>query len=287
VNRWIGGCLVVGVLAIVAVSLAPSAGTRAQNGTEDDNATAIADLQTRVAVLETVQAGDLEPAQLQATQIADLQTRVAALETAIAGSPSTSASGEAVLFEANAQTGFDDWTDGYFGGFANQFTVQDGILVAEEGGYTVLYAPYLTTSPDYILEAEIQLIPPGPGTPETATNWTIAGLAARYKDNGFGEDDEGYTATTQGSGAEIEAEEFTSVGSMSGLPGAGLPDVSEGWHVYRFELRGDQLRFLIDGVLIAEGTDSQFTGFGADGRVGIVASLGPLEVRSFRVLAWE
>jgi hypothetical protein len=40
-------------------------------------------------------------------------------------------------------------------------------------------------------------------------------------------------------------------------------------------------------IVVAEATDARDTGFGEDGRVGILCSLGPLEVRSFRVLSWE
>jgi hypothetical protein len=256
-RRWIGGLLTAGLLAVVVVSLTPTSGIRAQDANEDD----------------------------QATAIADLQTRVAALETAVAGTPGAETGGK-VLFEANAQTGFDEWTEGYFGGFTSQFTVKDGILVADVGGYTILYAPYLTTTPDYVLEAEIRQIPTSPGTPEPAFG-TIAGLAARYKDNDYPKDNVGYVATTWGTGVELKGEDGSLLASSEKLIGADKVDPREGWHTYRLEVHGDSLRFLIDGTPVAKGTGATSTGIGEDGRVGVIASLGPLEVRSFRVLAWE
>lgn len=292
-RRWISAGLVLAVLIVGLAGFAPSTGTSAQGDIDDEQATQIADLQTRVAVLETVQAERSDdPDALQATQLAGLQTRVAGLETAISGqetvsTPTVTASDEEVLYEANADTGWDGWTDGYFGGLSNQFSDEDGILTAAAGGYTVLFAPYLTTSPDYILEAEIHLLPPDEGTPETATRWTIAGLATRYVPNAATGDREGYLARTQGSSATIEDPAFGVLASASDLNGEELPNLLDGWHTYRFEVRGDELRFLIDNVLIAEATNDQINGFGEDGRVGILASLGPLEVRSFRVLAWD
>lgn len=285
-KRWFGAYLTVVLLTAVVAGSWFSFGTTAQQETGDERATGVAEFQDWASELEA----DGEGA---STAIADLQTRVAILETAVAspeevGPPVPAGSPVAgeILFEANAETGFDNWTEGYFGGFTNQFTTEDGILVAEEGGYTVLFAPYLTTSPDYILEAEIRLTPPGPGTPEPEVIWTIAGLAARYNDDAP-EGDEGYLALTRGRSAELEAEESESLASISNLPGAGLPDPSDGWHTYRFELYGDNLRFLIDGVLIAEASDAKFKGYHVEGRVGVVASLGPLEVRAFRVIGWE
>jgi hypothetical protein len=281
-NRWL-----VGLFFILALVLAASVGfgTTAQEADIDARSTAVAELQEWVE-------GNAATPEPDAV-IADLQTRVAFLETAVAsgepGSPDGTPSAENVLFEANARTGFTDWTEGYFGGFSNQFTVRDGILVAEEGGYTVLYAPYLTETPDYILEAEIRLLP-RPVEPATPDPWglsTIAGIAARYFDASI-EDQEGYTAITQYGGAILRTISRDRLDANGDLAATGLPDPEDlEWHHYRFELRGDQLRFLIDEQLVAEAVDDRYRGTGAEGRVGIVASLGPLEVRSFRVLSWE
>jgi hypothetical protein len=266
---------------------APTPGTGAQDDPDDEQASQIADLQTRVAMLETVQAERSDnPDAIEATEIAELQTRVANLETAIAGGPSVTSSDQTVLYEANADTGWADWTEGYFGGFSNQFTDENGVLTAAAGGFTVLFAPYLTTSPDYILEAEIQLVPPSDGTPGTAFGSTIAGLAARYLLSSSFSDREGYLARTQGNTASIESASSGGLGSIAELTGDDLPDIQHGWHTYRLEVRGATIRFLIDDILLVEINDDRFTGFGEDGRVGILASLGPLEVRRFRVLAW-
>jgi hypothetical protein len=280
-NRWLVGLLLICVLVFAA---SVGFGTTAQEADSDARATAAAELQKWAE-------GATEKPDSDAL-ISDLQTRVAVLETAVASdesaSPGTPGAGN-VLYEANAQTAFADWTEGYFGGFANQFTVRDGILVAEEGGYTVLYAPYLTESPDYILEAEIRLLP-RPVEPATPDPWglsTIAGLAARYFDASI-EDQEGYTAITQHGGAILRTIGRDRLDANSDLVEMGLPDPEDlDWHLYRFELQGDQLRFLIDGQLVAAAVDDRYRGIGTEGQVGIVASLGPLEVRSFRVLSWE
>ena len=283
-KRWMSGYVATGLIVVLLLASQGALATSAQDTSDDAQATEIADLQTRVAALETQlaqESGEREP-----SGSSDLQTRVAGAGGEPGGTPTSSTAAGPVLFEANAETGFADWTEGYFGGFENQFRDEDGILVADPGGYTLLYAPYLTTTPDYILEAEIRLTTPGPGTPE-AFGGTIAGLGARLGDWREGIRT-GYTATTKGDNAGIDTDVIDSLAVISDLPTAGLPDVNDGeWHVYRFEVLGSQLRFLIDGVLILQVTDMQFTGVGFEGRVAIVTSLGPLEVRAFRVIAWS
>src|SRR5688572_28610583 len=130
-KQLIGGLLVVcaGAMLFAAFRSSPG-GTLAQDDSAESQSSAIADLQTRVAVLETA------VAEGGATEESDAAERPALSLT-------PSAAGGAILFEEPQETGFTQWTEGYFGGFgSNQFTSQDGMLVAEAGYWTVLYAPY-------------------------------------------------------------------------------------------------------------------------------------------------
>jgi hypothetical protein len=276
-KRWLSGFIVLCMLAMTFAVFQTSSGTSAQDDSAESQASAIADLQTRVAVLETAAAGG--------TQEADAGSRPALTLTSRAGD-------SAVLFEEPAATGFTDWTEGYFGGFGdNQFTVQDDMLVAEPGFWTVLYAPYLTESPDYIVEAEMRQ-PPNAVTPEAGSPVpivsAITGLAVRYW-NASWDEQAGYTAYLSGGGYPyIESPGDESIQTQNLLPGIESPDPADGeWHTYRVEIRGDTLRFYLDGVLIIEALGLQYQGTGEEGRVGILVSLGAVEIRSFRVLAWE
>jgi hypothetical protein len=274
-KRWLSGFIALCVVAMSFAVLQSSPGTSAQDDSAESQASAIADLQTRVAVLETAAAGGTE--------------------TAGGGHPALSLTPEAgdsaILFEEPAATGFREWTEGYFGGFGdNQFTVQNDMLVAEPGFWTVLYAPYLTDSPDYIVEAEMRQ-PPAPATSETGSPVpivsAIAGLAVRYWNESWDEQ-AGYTAYTSATYSYIETpgdEELQVQLLLTGIEG---PDPTDGeWHTYRVEIRGDTLRLYIDGMLIIEALGLEYQGIGEQGRVGILVSLGAVEIRSFRVMAWE
>jgi len=281
-KRWLIGFFVFSLLAMSFVAFPSSSSVTAQDDSAESQASEIADLQTRVAVLETAVA---EGQSGQSTSDASTGRPVLAEEdgTPVAGE------GE-VLYEANQQTGFSGWTEGYFGGFSNQFTEQDGMLVAAPGFWTVLYAPYLPTTPDYIVEAEmrqpVSTVTPGVGTPAPVTS-TIAGLAVRYW-NASWDEQGGYTAYTWNDSPTLESPGDEAIANVTEpqLPFPPHPTDGE-WHTYRVEIRGDTLRLLIDGALILEATGLQYQGYGELGRVGILVSLGAVDIRAFRVIAWE
>ena len=108
-KQLIGGLLVVCALAMLFAAFRSSPGsTLAQDDSAASQSSAIADLQTRVAVLETA------VAEGSATEESDAAERPALSLT-------PSAAGGAILFEEPQETGFTQWTEGYFGGFgANQ-----------------------------------------------------------------------------------------------------------------------------------------------------------------------
>jgi hypothetical protein len=141
-KKVLSGFFVLCLLATSFVAFRPSPGVTAQDDSADAQASEIADLQTRVAALETAVAG----AESDTEEAEDSAGRPVLSDDE--GATPAAGDGE-ILFEEPAATGFNRWTEGYFGGFgANQFTVQDDMLVAEPGFWTVLYAPYLpeTTS---------------------------------------------------------------------------------------------------------------------------------------------
>ena len=110
----------------------------------------------------------------------------------------------------------------------------------------------------------------------------------RYLNAGW-EEQAGYTAYTWNTSRYIESPgdeviTLTDLPPLTGLP----PDPTDGeWHTYRVEIRGDTLSMYIDGVLMIEATGLQYQGYGDEGRVGILVSLGAVEIRAFRVIAWE
>jgi hypothetical protein len=61
-----------------------------------------------------------------------------------------------------------------------------------------------------------------------------------------------------------------------------LPDSDSEWHVYRVEARGNTIRILLDGAMIARATDNRFL---EPGPAGMWADKIQVSVRAFRVIA--
>ena len=63
-------------------------------------------------------------------------------------------------------------------------------------------------------------------------------------------------------------------------------DPGDEWHTYRFELRGDELRLLVDGAEVVSGTlDAPIDASAADAQAGLWAQGVQLEVRQVSVLS--
>jgi hypothetical protein len=62
-------------------------------------------------------------------------------------------------------------------------------------------------------------------------------------------------------------------------------DPGDGWHTYRFELRGDQMRLLVDGVAIVSGAvETRLDPAATDVEAGLWSQGAGIEVRRITVL---
>jgi hypothetical protein len=198
-----------------------------------------------------------------------------------------------VLYQADASGGLDRWTGVAGALFDDNFwNHEDGMLAYDpEGYYTTILAPYLPQVADYAIEAEIRVT----GTPDLASCGCFAsfGLVVRWGETGG--QPRRYTGSFVFWDWENDAEkaEWSPVLEAdpgldrladlgSSLAGAGLPDPRSGWHTYRLEVRGSELRLLYDGLLLFTASDGRNV---LPGRVGISAAAVPLEVRSVKVIA--
>jgi hypothetical protein len=284
------GVFAVAMILVSVVLILAASPWRSGNGTAAQDRPTVP-VGEAIDVLETRQAEEELQATLaaQATELADLETRVARLETAaagptLAGSPiaATPVAGGA-SYEATDTAAFAAWTDKYLGAFVDPWVVRDGILAFEgDFGYSIIFAPHEPAGPDYVIEAEVQV------TDSAVCEGLILckfGLMARYVEDTAGTEDAGYEGGVYVGAVTSSAliETYATLDTLASLDlgAAGLPDPTTGWHTYRFEVEGDHLRLLIDGVPVAEATDSRYA---EAGQVGIFSNI-PIEVRAVRVFA--
>lgn len=264
--RRLAGLWIVFAVASLAV-IVPSTDLNvvAQDGQE----ATIAALQTEAAGLQTMVA---------------LQTEVARLKTQVAAGggsspPDTTPTADTdpepstVLFAMDDSGGFEAWAG--VGGW-NEF---NGMLVnngASDAEFTTLYDP--GTIVDYAVEAEIQLIEfVGRGKYADADIYTC-GRGDSYfgifvRDRSY----QAYLCNYHYGRDPVVLARLHELDYRDYDPGGD-------WHTYRVEVRGNELRFLVDGTVLLEAADNRIlTETGGD--IGLVCGQSQINIRSFKVIA--
>lgn len=186
---------------------------------------------------------------------------VAAPTTAESPSPEPSAG---IEYRADWSTGLDGWTG------SEDWTARRGMLLSVGDAFrrtATAVAPLdLGQVDDFAVEAEIQLLRYNSGA-------NSFGVMVRVQEDGTGY---GVGATADGEvvlRAEMGPGRPPLLDSQPFTPG-------EEWHRYRVEVRGNELRVLIDGDLALTATDNTFL---SGRRVGLWSERSQLSVRSFEV----
>jgi len=233
------------VAANNALSTAQAATPRAELATSQAVATALVAANNALSTAQAASPVAIEP---------ELgRTGVGASPAATPGSE-----GDAVLYVADATTGWAGWS------LPPGWSESEGMLVIDGGGRGEWLLPPFAVEDrdDYAVEAEIQLN----GDPECERN---AGLAARGGD-------ESYVAA----GAEWACLPSLRLWSAQGEIGRVAADLTPGWHTYRLEVRGATARLSIDGMVVLSGPAGTATG----GQVAVWSNDVPLSLRAFRVV---
>lgn len=160
-----------------------------------------------------------------------------------------------------------DWSGGLNGWFGSQdWKTVDGMLVSDGTNGSVrlsITAPAaLNTIDDYAVEAEIQVV--------RALGCSSFGVVARIDGKGGG-----YQAGINY--CEFKGAAFwqmLDLGYKEFQPGSG-------WHTYRLEVQGNNLKFLIDEALALETSDNRYL---SGGQVGLWSDEVQLNIRSFKVI---
>jgi len=181
----------------------------------------------------------------------------------------------AALYAADAGGGLEDWA------LAPSWALEDGELVNDATGVKAqpwLVAPYEPDGDAYAVEAEI----------------LFEELAGRTCDQNFGVVGGGGGGVVWGGGVRwgcdgdgpraritdvsVWADGFNQDRELDGTPFNPGTD----WHTYRLEVRGSDLRLLVDGDLLLEASDGAGTGEG--GQIGLWSQGVALTVRRVAVI---
>lgn len=186
---------------------------------------------------------------------------VVVIATPQAGVPSVAQTGASPpsageVYRADWAGGLGGWTGGASWKAVSGMLVNDG----QEAGYTYIMAPFTPTTPDYSVEAVIQLARGGEFGLAARHDGKV-GYWWRYQDGGF-------RITT---GATGDTERISDVVYFT----AGTD-----FHTYRLEVKGNAIRGLIDGSPRRDTTDNRLL---SPGTAGLWVYRSQINVRSFRI----
>ena len=171
----------------------------------------------------------------------------------------------------------DGWSGGPEWKVVSNMLVNDG----SAGGVTTwnyrpspIVAPYKPASPDYTVEAEIQLIREPTGY---FSEWGF-GIAVRLDEQGVA----GYYTGFYGQPGWGAGNSTAIIGTENQGIMSNEYRHNTDWHVYRIEVKGNSIRFLLDGVPLLATIDNRYL---SAGQIGLYSSHCILDVRSFKVIA--
>jgi hypothetical protein len=229
-------------------------------------------LAATVASFETAAAqptATTEPTAEQPTETPPPPTEVASPTAELTATPECEAG--CVLFEETWTEGRGEWAGGDDWQVAGDMLVSSG----DASGPSVLFAPIALDTPDYAIEAVVEIV-----RETNAYPGSQHGLVARATD------DTAYWATIAptwcGAGRTVlivaapQPIECVHNGAIAGEP----RELESGQHTYRLEVQGTTIRFLIDGAVVAQAED---TGNLKPGQVGIWSMNVQLKVHSVTI----
>ncbi len=168
-------------------------------------------------------------------------------------------------------TNFNGWSG------SSDWTVRDGMLYNDgtsgesyTGAPTIL-APYNLDAvgvSDYAVEVKIQVV------------HSVACFAITIRGTATPDGWHGYAGGIQPLCSGVEGVIISS--SSAGLLNHASFTPGNSWHTYRLEVRGDTIRFLVDGVFYLQATDTQYF---SGGQVGLWSYATQLIISSLKIIA--
>lgn len=224
-----------------------------------------------IAGVSTVRGEDDLPATIVAlqTEVAELQGHGTPVP-AVASSPVAPAPGE-LLYVADTSGGFEAWSlpgpqEGYS---LPDWSVQQGMLVSlGYGKGEPVSAPFTAPSDDYAVQVEAQILRFNPDPEVGVSDFLIMARGGVFAGVGT-------PCRREVTPPALHIDAF-----LCGFLIGEEFDPGQGWHTYRLEVEGNQIRLFVDGELrLAERSNRVLTGE----KVGLISYRVELGIRRFAV----
>ena len=183
----------------------------------------------------------------------------------------------AVLYSADWSSGLNGWAGSADWKVLNGTLLNDGTNGNSTVGPTAVPPFQLEGINDYAIETKIQVV-------SYQTNYyprfglAVRGSTVNNNWQGYEASIGNLDAATYGSNCNTRIYTTDINNPLTNAPF----DPSKGSHTYRFEARGNTLRFYIDGGSVLQATDNQFL---SGAQVGLWSNNAQLSVTSFRIIA--
>ena len=177
-----------------------------------------------------------------------------------------------------------DWSHGLAGWQGTQgWKVVQGQLETDSSGSATFIIPYQLSVSDYALEIRLQIV--RLLSQNGGSSFTIFATKAPGKDGYQAGASNLLDSVTRPFGNHPQSQVFLDPYDDT-APGSGIPTAyypGSGWHTYRVEVQGNEVRLLVDGVQIGSAS-SQQTAVLSNGPLGLSSELVILRVSSVRIL---
>jgi hypothetical protein len=178
--------------------------------------------------------------------------------------------GPDILYETGVGKGeFQGWSLPSNWKHLNGMLVSDGTGPGASGSIVPAYAPYVPTTADYAVEAEVQII-------QNTSSGALGLIVRATIDN-----KEGYAGYVGRSYNAWVASNICVLSDSCKAPGQ-VYSPNADWHTYRVEAKGNIINLLVDNSLITTLPDNRYLNAG---RVGFFTLAGEqVQMRNFKVL---
>ena len=177
-----------------------------------------------------------------------------------------------------------DWSHGLAGWQGTQgWKVVQGQLETDASDSATFTIPYRPPVSDYAVEIRLQIV--RLLSPNGGPSFTIFATRAPGKDGYQAGASNLLGSVTRPFGSHPQSQVFLDP-SDDTAPGSGMPNAyypGSGWHIYRVEVRGNEVRLLDDGTQIGYARSTQ-TRVLSNGPLGLSSELLVLRVSSVRIL---
>lgn len=162
----------------------------------------------------------------------------------------------------------------------NGMLLNDGTRFMGTGqtGPTIVAPCQLEGTADYAVEARIQVVSTASYQGGTCFGITVRGVSNTNGWQGYQADVDIDGCSSEGGDARILGSQFPNDFSLARTPF----HPGNSWHIYRVEVKGNDIKFLIDGSLVVEVNDNKYL---SGGQVGLWSYGVQLNVSSFKVIA--